>query len=97
MQIVNTIQDLVASKMAVDSTHVWVGIWQALTSVSDARQCCVPGFGFQHSDFPDQSEGETDYFLCYPDALKELVYILNTKVSSIGFRGCRVRIIYSNE
>ena len=61
MQIVNTIQDLIASKMAVDSTHVWVGIWLALTSVSDAEQCCVPEFRFQHSDFLDLSEGETDY------------------------------------
>ena len=46
---------------AIDSTHVWVGIWLALTSVSDAKQCCVPGFRFQHSDFLDLSEGETDY------------------------------------
>ena len=56
MQIVNTIQDLVAIKR-------WL-----LTQYT-----C--GFGFQHSYFPDQSEGETDYCLCYPDALKELVYI----------------------
>ncbi len=58
------------------------GLQQALTRVSEVRQGCISGLNFLHLDCLNLARDEMNHFLCYAEALWDLLY----KVPSIGVK-----------
>ena len=69
------------------------GLQQALTRVSEVRQGCISGLNFLHLDCLNLSRDEMNHFY----AMLRHYGIFCLRFQVLGLKGCRVRIVYSND